>query len=63
MAEESDVEREGGNDMEGAGGRVASVTRLASQSRRYRETVPRAACFSGVETGCRGVETGCLNSS
>jgi hypothetical protein len=20
-------------------------------------------CFTGVETGCRGVETGCLNSS
>ena len=34
LAEECDMVRAGGNDMEGAGGRVASATRVqASQSR------------------------------
>jgi hypothetical protein len=49
------MERAGGHNMV-HGGRARGNFRVADPI-KYR------ACFRGVETGCRAVETTCLNSS
>jgi hypothetical protein len=46
LAEERDMERAGGHDMEG-GGRVAT----RGESRVADSLSPYRACFRGVETG------------